>query len=367
MKIKFLLFIILISKIVLKEEGKSSKESQKENEKEKVVLENLNEENGYFSGSKIHELNDLFFDYKIRDGKIYRWFILFYSKTCGHCMRAKREIKKVFEELKTNDTLRFAQIEAYDNTMTNVRFNITGVPYIIVVENNTMYELDLYPNYENLKKFIFTTFSEVKDEIKPFPKKVKFHYVAWVIFKQTLDSVTASVNNLLKRKNIKIQFNPYVFILTVLLSIILCCFGCVKCCIYCCCNDEDIARELKLLEEQYNQELEKKRKERAESGVDGEGGEEEEGEEGEEVEGEEIEEGEEEEDDEGEEVEDDEKKKELSEEEKRKIEEEKKEEERKKKEEEERKKKEEEEKKRKEEEEKNNDNKGKKKKKKKKD
>ena len=379
MKIKFLLFIILISKIILKEEGKSTKKDQKDKdkvidnktkEKEKVVLENMDEENGYFTGSKIHDLNDLFFDYKIRDGKIYRWFILFYSKTCGHCMRAKREIKKLFEELKSNDTLRFAQIEAYDNTMTNVRFNITGVPYIIVVENNTMHELDLYPNYENLKKFIFTNFSEVKDEIKPFPQKVKFHYVAWVIFKQTLESVTSSVNNFLKRKNIKIQFNPYAFILTVLLTIVICCIGCVKCCMYCCCNDEDIARELKLLEEQYNQEMEKKRKERAESGVDGEG-EEEEGEgegegEGEEVEGEEIEDGEEEEDDEGEEVEDDEKKKELTEEEKRKIEEDKKEEERKKKEEEEKKKKEEEENKRKEEE-KNNDNKGKKKKKKKKD
>ena len=372
MKFKFLLFIILISKIILKEEGKSTTKNQKEKDKdkdsktkEKVVLENMDEENGYFTGSKIHDLSDLFFDYMIRDGKIYRWFILFYSKTCGHCMRAKREIKKVFEELKSNDTLRFAQIEAYDNTMTNVRFNITGVPYIIVVENNTMYELDLYPNYENLKKFIFTNFSEVKDELKPFPKKVKFHYVAWVIFKQTLDSVTSSVNRFLKKKNIKIQFNPYVFILTVLITIVTCCFGCVKCCMYCCCNDEDIARELKLLEEQYNQEMEKKRKERAQSGVDGEGGEEDE------EEGEEIEDGEEEEDDEGEEVEDDEKKKELTEEEKRKIEEEKKEEERKKKEEEERKKKEEEEKKRKEEEEKNknknNDNKGKKKKKKKKD
>ena len=364
MKIQFFLFAILVSKIILKEEGKSSKKINITSEK--VVLESLDEENGYFTGSKIHDLNDLFFDNIIRDGKIYRWFIIFYSKTCGHCMRAKREIKKVFEDLKSNDTLRFAQIEAYDNTMTNVRFNITGVPYIIMVENNTMYELDLYPNYENLKKFIFTNFSEVKDEIKPFPKKVKFHYVAWVIFKQTLDSVTASANRFLMKKNFKIQFNPYLFILTVLLTIITCCVGCVKCCMYCCCNDEDIARELKLLEEQYNQEMEKKRKERADSGVDGEGGEEEE--EGEEIEGEENEDEEEEEDDEGEEVEDDEKKKEISEEEKRKIEEKKKEEERKKKEEEERKRKEEEEKKRKEEaKNKNADNKGKKKKKKKKD
>ena len=403
MKLKLYLLIILITNILLKEEGNTTKsdkkevkkeikkevkkevkkeekkenkkEDKKENKKEdkkeeKVVIENYDEEKGYFPGNKIYELNDLIFDHLIRDGKIYRWFILLYSKTCGHCMRAKKEIKKIFEEQKNNNTLRFAEIEAYDNTLTNVRFNITGVPYIILVENNTLLELDLYPNYENLKKYIFTNFSEVKDEIKPLPKRVKFHYVAWVIFKQTLDSVTSSFNNFLKRKGIKIQFNPYAFILTVLLTIIVCCVGCIKCCIYCCCNDEDIARELKMLEEQYNLELEKRKKERGEKA--GEGSEDAEGEEGEDgEEGGEIEddeEGEEEEDDEGEEVEDGEKKKEISEEEKKKIEEDKKEEEMRKKE-EEKKKKEEEEKKKKlaEEEKKKNENKEKKKKKKKKD
>ena len=352
MKIISLLFLTLFTKIILKEE---KNETKNETETEKIQ-EEFKEEEGYYPGNKIYDLNDIIFDYMIRDGKIYRWFILFYSKTCGHCRRAKKEINKVFEELKTKNTLRFAQMEAYDNTLTNVRFNITGVPYIILIENNTILELDLFPNYENLKNFISTNFSEVKEELKPLPKRVKFTYVAWVIFKQTLDSITEGFNNLLKRHNINIKFNSLTFVISVLTTIILCCVGMVKCCIYCCCNDEDIAKELKLLEEQYNLEMEKrKQKEGQDQGENQEGeGEDDEGEEGEgeELEGEEEEEDDEEEeeeedDDEGEE-EEDETKKEKTEEEKKKIEE-KKEEEFKKKEEEKTKKEKKEEKDKKEE------------------
>ena len=337
MKLISLLLLSLFTKIFLIEEKNITKNETKAEADTKNIQEEFKEEEGYYSGNKIYDLNDMIFDYMIREGKIYRWFILFYSKTCGHCRRARKEINKVFEDLKTNKTLRFAQMEAYDNTLTNVRFNITGVPYIILIENNSILELDLFPNYENLKNFISTNFSEVKEELKPLPKRVKFTYVAWVIFKQTLDSITEGFNNLLKRHNINIKFNPLTFVITVLTTIILCCVGMVKCCIYCCCNDEDIAKELKLLEEQYNLEMEK-RKQKGEQGQEDENqegkGEDNEGEEGEEGEGEELEDEEEEEDDEEEgevedeegEEEEDETKKEKTEEQKKIIEEKKEEE-----------------------------------------
>ena len=337
MKLISLLLLSLFTKIFLIEEKNITKNETKAEADTKNIQEEFKEEEGYYSGNKIYDLNDMIFDYMIREGKIYRWFILFYSKTCGHCRRARKEINKVFEDLKTNNTLRFAQMEAYDNTLTNVRFNITGVPYIILIENNSILELDLFPNYENLKNFISTNFSEVKEELKPLPKRVKFTYVAWVIFKQTLDSITESFNNLLKRNNINIKFNSITFVISVLTTIILCCIGMVKCCVYCCCNDEDIAKELKLLEEQYNLEMEK-RKQKGEQGQEDENqegkGEDNEGEEGEEGEGEELEDEEEEEDDEEEgeeedeegEEEEDESKKEKTEEQKKIIEEKKEEE-----------------------------------------
>ena len=95
MKIISLLFLTLFTKIILKEE---KNETKNETEAEKIQ-EEFKEEEGYYPGNKIYDLNDIIFDYMIRDGKIYRWFILFYSKTCGHCRRAKKEINKVFEEL----------------------------------------------------------------------------------------------------------------------------------------------------------------------------------------------------------------------------------------------------------------------------
>ena len=283
MRFFFLLFFITFTKIILKQEKNVENKTEKESESNKIIKE-FNEEEGYFPGNKTYDLNDLIFDHVIRNGKIYRWFIFFYSKTCGHCRRARKEINKLFEDFKNINSIRFAQIEAYDNTLTNVRFNITGVPYIILIENNSMLELDLFPNYENLKNFISTNFTEVLDELKPLPKRVKFAYVAWIIFKQTLDSLTESFNKLLKNHNINIHFNPYTFILTVLVTIILCCTCLIKCCIYCCCNDEDIEKELKMLEEQYNLEMEK-RKQKGEQGQEDENqegkGEDNEGEEGE--------------------------------------------------------------------------------------
>ena len=225
-----------------------------------IKIENAKEEEGYYSSSKIHELNDITFDYIIRDGKIYRWFIIFYSRSCGHCKRAKKEISKIFETYNNISNLRFAQIEAYQNTVTNIRFNISGVPYMILVENGSMYEMDLFPNYENLKDFIFTNFTEVEGDLKPIPRKVKFAYVAWVILKQTLDDVTNNFNIFLSNKGIKFQFNTYGFIGCILGLIILCCWGMIHCCLRCCCNDDDLMAELQRLDEELN-----KRKENQEN------------------------------------------------------------------------------------------------------
>ena len=266
MKYIFLFLISIILQYISTKENNTTtsteyiKKEVKPTGEIKIENENENEEEGYYSSSKIHELNDITFDYIIRDGKIYRWFIIFYSRSCGHCKRAKKEISKIFETYNNISNLRFAQIEAYQNTVTNIRFNISGVPYMILVENGSMYEMDLFPNYENLKDFIFTNFTEVEGDLKPIPRKVKFAYVAWVILKQTLDDVTNNFNIFLSNKGIKFQFNTYGFIGCILGLIILCCWGMIHCCLRCCCNDDDLMAELQRLDEELN-----KRKENQEN------------------------------------------------------------------------------------------------------
>ena len=256
MKFIFLFLISFLLQNILTKENTSSTSTKYINKtdkpkEEKNTEEEINEDKGIFSANKIHELNDITFDYTIKAGKIYRWFILFYSRTCGHCKRAKKEISKIFDNYKNITNLRFAQMEAYQNTMTNIRFNITGVPYMILVENKKMYEMDLFPNYDNLKDFIFTNFSEVKEDLKPLPKKVKFAYVAWLILKQTLDDITNNINHFMKNKGIKFQFNTWGFVLFIISFIILTCWGVIRMCLKFCCNDDDILLELQRMEEEF--------------------------------------------------------------------------------------------------------------------
>ena len=316
MKYIFLFLISFLIQNILTKENKSSTSTKYKNKtvkaNEEIKIENENEEEGYFSSSKIHELNDITFDYIIREGKIYRWFILFYSHSCGHCKRAKKEIKKIFDTYNNISTLRFAEIEAYQNTVTNIRFNISGVPYMILIENRSMYEMDLFPNYDNLKDFIFTNFTEVKEDLKPIPKKVKFAYVAWVILKQTLDDITNNFNIFLSNKGIKFKFNTYGFIACIIGMIILCCWGMIHMCLRCCCNDDDLMAELQRLDEELNKRREAQKMKNQQQTQ-----------EEDEEEGEEYEYEEEEEDDEVEEVEKVEKEDLTEEEKKRQIEEQK--------------------------------------------
>ena len=369
MKKILLIYLLLIIFIFCKKETNANiSETKNKNENKEQEKYDENFYKGIVPNGKIYELNDYIFDAIVQQGNIYRWFLILYSKTCGYCRRARNQISKLFEEYKNNDTIRFGEIEISDNIMTHARFNIIGVPYIILIENNTMYELDLYPNYDNLKNFVNTDFNDVKNETKIFPKPVKFYYVAWKMFCQSLQSVVEKVNNFLKRKfGFNKKMTSLVFVIIVISTIVGCCICNYYLCVKCCMND-DFEQEIKELSEFYENQR-KKKQEKQKQNTENNKNEEAEEAEGEEVEyeeGEEIEdeEGEEIEDEEGEEVEDEEEK-ELTEEEKKKLEEEKKEEERKKKEEEEKIKKEEEERKKKEEEEKKT-KKGKKKNKKKK-
>ena len=132
---------------------------------------------------QIYELNDFTFDYLISEGKKYRWLILFYLSTCGHCEHAKEEILKIYKNY-SETNIRFAKMEIQKSWTASLRFNISGVPYIILVENNKIYELQKYPNDKNLIEFLNTSFNDVKDEIVDFPKQMNLFNVIWGIFSQ---------------------------------------------------------------------------------------------------------------------------------------------------------------------------------------
>ena len=158
-----------------------------------IVSENKTNDTNIDKGipnDEIYELSDGNFDIVIQNGNNYRWFVLFYVSTCGHCRRAKKEIKAVFDKKEYSSNLRFAQIETQSNVMTSIRFNITQIPYIVLMENNTMIEMTKYPNQNNIIDFIKTNFTNnTEDEILPIPVRPAFYYIAYVMLKEATDSL----------------------------------------------------------------------------------------------------------------------------------------------------------------------------------
>ena len=176
--------------------------------------------NKEFLNDKIYELSDMTFEDTINAGKYYKWCLIFYLKTCGHCKRAKNARDKIFKKV-TDPKLRFAQLETEENMITNIRFNITAVPYIVLIENNSMLELEKYPNEENLLNFCQSNFSNFEKEIIPYPKPIGMGKVSWIMFRETINGLIHQINYYLKKYGINHQMNFNEFlILAVLLLVI---------------------------------------------------------------------------------------------------------------------------------------------------
>ena len=210
---------------------------------------------------QIYELTDSTFDSYIKNGEKYRWFILFYLSTCGYCARAKEEILKIYQNY-NKTKIRFAEIEIQNNIMLSVRFNVSGVPFIILVENNSMFELQKYPNENHLIEFLNTSFNDVKDEILIFPKKISFAYVAFVMATQQLQGIADYLSELiLKYTGKTFQIKVLHLIIFGLISLIL--LGLIEYWLLskCCGNDEEFEKELEKLIKERREKNQKENKE----------------------------------------------------------------------------------------------------------
>ena len=214
------------------------------------------------SNKDIYSLNDLTFDMVLRGGNYYKWLVILYSETCGHCEHARREIRKIFPDYKNSTSIRFAEIEINKNHLTNMRFDIEGVPYIFMLQNESMYELDLFPSAKNLKKFIETDFNDVEEELRPFPKMVPMHHVALVVLSNILRGITNVINDILFDFGFEFEFTPALFALTFFGGIALICILQFYCCTKFCPDEEKPKKKKKKSKKKKEkEEEERKRKE----------------------------------------------------------------------------------------------------------
>ena len=211
----------------------------------------------------IYLLTDKTFDKVLQNGNNYRWFVILFSETCGHCYFTRTQIRKILPEYKYSSYLRFAEIEININPMVNQRFNyIEGVPYIFKLQNNTMYIMDSYPSPKNLVKFIEKDLTDfLPQDKKPFPQKIKINLFSLEAIQDTFEDLTNNINEFLDKKGIKLEFSPLTLLITIVFFFII---------LFYCCSifAPDDKKEIKEEEKKdYNDEL-KNIKEKDEKGAD---------------------------------------------------------------------------------------------------
>ena len=186
--------------------------------------------------SELINLTDRNFNSFVINGKYNRWLILFYIESCYHCERALHILNKILDRNKfeAKNNIKFGKIDVSINTQINFRFNISQVPEIIMIENDTMIELDLYPNERNLLNFIESNFSNSLN-IFPLPKNdlLKYYYLS---FNNSLSFFVYKINDILQSYNINYTINPIIFVMLYIIFCIIFWFiiikGYIKCCPY---------------------------------------------------------------------------------------------------------------------------------------
>ena len=187
--------------------------------------------------SEIIILNDNNFHTFVKDGRDNRWLIIFFSESCYYCNRAIQILNNILykNQFKSVNNIKFGKIDISINTKINFRFNISEVPYIALIDNNSMIELNLYPNEKNLLNFIESNLSQWKNKFNiPKNNLLKYYYMS---FDNSISIFVNNINNFLKSRHINYSMNSIVFML---LYIVLCIIfwtiifkGCIICIICC--------------------------------------------------------------------------------------------------------------------------------------
>lgn len=171
--------------------------------------------------SEFINLSDKNFNSYVCNGKYNRWFIIFYSPGCYYCDRALQVMEKILykNNYKIVNNIKFGKIDILENDKISFRFNISQIPNIIIIENNSMIELDLYPNEENLLYFIKSNFSDALN-ILPIPKinYLKYYYLS---LENSFSILVGKINNILISFNINYNINFIKFILLYLIFLII--------------------------------------------------------------------------------------------------------------------------------------------------
>ena len=157
--------------------------------------------------------------------------IIFYANNCENCQEALNIISNdIINEYKDNK-IQFGKIncDLGENIWLNIRFNITRIPYIILIKGNNYYELN--SNYDKYEIYRFINDKKDKIELLNIPNKINLIKKILIII-----NLAHYNTNIYSKKyfNTKISINLMIFMIILLFIIFFWIIYYIV--IFCCCN-----------------------------------------------------------------------------------------------------------------------------------
>ena len=177
-----------------------------------------------YSKKKIIELEGDSFDIELEKANESRakLFIIFHIKNCPYCVYALKVLKDdIITNYKDEDEITFATInlDKQSNVWLGVRFNITRIPYVILIENKKMY------NFQNqFEKSVVLKFIEHEKDLErsmKVPDKIGTMYKINAITGEFTERLRSFLQIFFNKFGLKVYWNNTMsyILLTVLLIV----------------------------------------------------------------------------------------------------------------------------------------------------
>lgn len=211
----------------------------------------------------ILEADQLDSQIKIASESNYKLFLLFYANNCQYCTMAlkilKNQIVKNFED---EDEISFGSInlDEQKNIWLGLRFNVTKIPYVVLIENKKMYLF----NYNFDEKAVINFINEEKniEDALDIPEEMTFF---WKL-KSAMDELNENIEKILEKFGVNKTFGMKLAYILIILAIILFLYlenKLIDCCRNYFCNKRVNINEIKN-EDEINKNNDKNEKEKKE-------------------------------------------------------------------------------------------------------
>lgn len=166
----------------------------------------------FISGSKceMFNLTEKNFDTEVSKMNT-KWFVVFYVDTCNYCKQTLKTITNdVLPDYEDSKVYKFGKVDCNKEVWLALRFNITQIPYIVLIEDGKMFEFKEFATKEAVETFIEE--EKTIEDIIPMPKPMGFVVIMMKMLTESYYLMKETIQKFLDSKGINIKINDYMMI-----------------------------------------------------------------------------------------------------------------------------------------------------------